>query len=177
MRRAKANKEKAVQQRRRMPQTRRSRLPRLLWLTASAIGLAALAPLPAAADRVYHSAHLNFEAVGGPPLRSGFVENIKAEGPRIYAHEIFVLNGARARTTYTVTRDFFFQDPKCAGELVFHEQVATLRTNASGNARGDAFVEPADVAGFAGVHGVTWTVRDAAGAVAYRTTCNAVTLD
>jgi hypothetical protein len=166
-----------MQQRRQMPQIRRFRLRRLFWLTASVVASAALAPLPAAADRVYHSEHLNLEAVGGAPLRSGFVQNIKAEGPRIYAHEIFVLNGARARTSYTVTRDFFFQDPECAGELVFHEDVATLRTNASGNAQGDAIVEPADVEGFEGVHGVTWTVRDAAGAVAYRTTCTAVTLD
>jgi hypothetical protein len=155
----------------------RFRLRRLLWLTASAAALAALAPLPAAGDRVYHSEHLNLAAVGGAPLRSGFVENIKAEGPRIYAHEIFVLNGARARTSYTVTRDFFFQDPECAGDLVFHEDVATLRTNASGNARGNVFVEPAAVAGFEGVHGVTWTVRDAGGAIAYGTSCTAVTLD
>jgi hypothetical protein len=154
----------------------RVRLRRLLWLTASAAALAALAPLPAAGDRVYHSEHLNLAAVGGAPLRSGFVENIKAEGPRIYAHEIFVLNGARPRATYTVTRDFFVLDPDCAGGLVFHSDVATLRTNAAGNARGDAVVEPADVAGFEGVHGVTWTVRNG-GAIAYRTSCTAVTLD
>jgi hypothetical protein len=159
------------------PQILRSRLRRLLRLTASAAALAALAPLSAAADSVYHSEHLELAAVGGAPLRSGFVQNIKAEGPRIYAHEIFVLNGARARTTYTVTRDFFFQDPGCAGGLVFHENVATLRTNASGNARGDVFVEPAEVEGFEGVHGVTWTVRDAGGAIAYLTACTAVTLD
>jgi hypothetical protein len=166
-----------VQQHRQVPQIRRFRLRRLLCLTVAAVASAALAPLPAAADRVYHSEHLNFEAVGGAPLRAGFVENIKAQGPTIYAHEIYVLNGARARTIYTVTRDFFFQDPECTGELVFHEDVATLRTNASGNAQGDAFVKPADVAGFEGVHGVTWTVRDATGTVAYRTTCTAVTLD
>ena len=158
------------------PQILRFRLGRLLWLTASAAAFAALAPLPAAADRVYHSEHLNLAAVGGAPLRSGFVENIKAEGPRIYAHEIFVLNGARARTTYTVTRDFFFLDPECAGDIVFHTKVATLRTNASGNARGDVFVRPAEVEGFEGVHGVTWTVRNG-GAIAYRTSCTAVTLD
>jgi hypothetical protein len=160
------------------PQMLRFRLRRLLWLTASAAAFAALAPLPAAADRVYHSEHLDLAAVGGAPLRSGFVQNIKAEGPRIYAHEIFVLNGARKRTVYTVTRDFFFQDPECAGSLVFHDvDIAELRTNASGNARGDVFVEPAEVAGFEGVHGVEWTVRDAAGAIAYRTSCTAVTLD
>jgi hypothetical protein len=159
------------------PQILRLRLRRLLWLTAAAVAFATLAPLPAAADRVYHSEHLDLAAVGGAPLRSGFVQNIKTEGPRIYAHEIFVLNGARARTTYTVTRDFFFQDPECAGDLVFHEKVADLRTNASGNARGDKFVRPADVEGFEGVHGVMWTVRDAGGAIAYRTSCTAVTLD
>lgn len=150
---------------------------RQLILFASAALAAALVPASAVADRAYHSEHLDLAAVGGAPLRSGFVENIKAEGPRIYAHEIFVLNGARARTTYTVTRDFFFQDPECAGALVFHEDVATLRTNARGNARGDVFVDPAAVAGFEGVHGVRWTVRDAGGAIAYRTSCTAVTLD
>jgi hypothetical protein len=159
------------------PQTLRFRLRRLLWLAASAAAFAALAPLPAAADRVYHSEHLDLAAIGAEPLRSGFVQNIKAEGPRIYAHEIFVLNGARARTTYTVTRNFFFQDPECAGDLVFHEDVATLRTNARGNGRGDVFVEPGQVEGFEGVHGVIWTVRDAGGAIAYRTPCTAVTLD
>ena len=153
------------------------RLRRLLWLTASAAAFAAVAPLPAAADRVYHSEHLELTAVGGAPLRSGFVQNIKAEGPRVYAHEIFVLNGARARTTFSVTRDFFYLDPECDGDLVFHEDVATLRTNASGNARGDVFVAPEAVAGFEGVHGVTWTLRDARGAISYRTSCTAVTLD
>jgi hypothetical protein len=51
-----------------------------------------------------------------------------------------------------------------------------LRTNASGNARGDVVVEPARVEGFQGVHGVMWTVRDA-GTVVYQTRCTAVTLD
>jgi hypothetical protein len=149
---------------------------RLFWIIVSAAAATALLPPVAAADRVYHSEHLRLAPVGGVPLRSGFVENIKAEGPRIYAHEIFVLNGARARTTYTFTRDFFFLDPDCDGQLVFHEDVAMLRTNASGNARGDVVVEPAQVEGFQGVHGVMWTVRDA-GTVVYQTRCTAVTLD
>jgi hypothetical protein len=152
-------------------------MKRLLRLTAPALVVAALAPSTASADRVYHTEHLSFTAVGGAPLRSGFVQNIKAEGPNVYAHEIFVLNGARPKTTYTVTRDFFFLDPKCSGTVVFHSPVATLQTNASGNARGDVFVRPADVAGFEGVHGVMWTVRQAGGAIAYRTRCTAVTLD
>jgi hypothetical protein len=154
----------------------RFRLRRLAWLAASASVVAALAPAGATADRVYHSEHLAFTPVGGAPLQSGFVENIKAEGPTLYAHEIFVLNGAQPNTTYVVTRDFYFLDPECDGSLVFHEDVATLRTNAAGNAQGDAVVEPSDVAGFEGVHGVTWTVRTG-GTVVYRTSCTAVTLD
>lgn len=145
-------------------------------LAFAALAIAALAPT-AAADSVYHSEHLSFVPVGGAPLRSGFVENIKAEGSQVYAHEIFVLNGARSRATYTVTRDFFFQDPECDGAVVFHEQVASLRTNAAGNARGDIVIHPEQVAGFEGVHGVRWTVRNAQDTVVYRTACTAVTLD
>ena len=67
----------------------------------------------AAGDAVYHTQHMTIEAVGDAPLRSGFVNNIKANGPRVYAHEIYVLNGARPRTTYTVTNHFVVGDPNC----------------------------------------------------------------
>lgn len=166
------------------PRTPSRQLWRLLSLTVSSAVVMALGPPPAAADRVYHSEHLRLSAIGGAPLRSGFVENMKAQGPRIYAHENFHLNGADPRTTYVVTRDFFFLDPGCDGNLVFHSEVATLRTNGSGNARGHAVVRPADVAGFEGTHGVMWTVRTATGTVrtatgtvAYQTSCTDVTLD
>jgi hypothetical protein len=143
----------------------------------AALALAALAA-PAVADRVYHSEHLRLVPVGDAPLRSGFVENIKAEGPKVYAHEIFVLNGARPRATYTVTRNFFPFDTDCSGDNgVLASHVATLTTNRSGNARGDVFVRPEEVAGFEGVHGVTWTVQNAAGEDAYTTGCSIVTLD
>jgi hypothetical protein len=150
---------------------------RLRWSAAMAIFVVAVLASPAAADRVYHSEHLELTPVGGAPLRSGFVENTKAQGPRIYAHEIFVVNGAVPNATYTVTRNFFF-GPDCSGENdVFKSEVANLTTNASGNARGDAKITPMDVAGFEGVHGVLWTVRNAAGMVVYHTACTAVTLD
>jgi hypothetical protein len=155
---------------------RRFRRRGLPSIAAAAALLAAVAP-PAAADRVYHSQHLELTPVGGAPLRSGFVENIKAEGPQIYAHEIFVLNGAAPQATYTVTRNFFFQAPACDGSFVFPSDVALLSTNRSGNARGDVVVRPAEVAGFEGTHGVIWTVQDATGAVTYRTACTTVTLD
>jgi len=149
---------------------------RAFAVAAVAMVAAALAPL-AAADAVYHSEHLDLAAPSGAPLRSGFVENIKAEGPRVYAHEIFVLNGAAPKSSYTFTRHFFFLDPECDGNLVFASDVAELNTNAGGNARGDVFVTPAEAEGLEGVHGVMWTVQNRLGLVVYRTVCTAVTLD
>jgi hypothetical protein len=161
------------------PQPLGLRLRRALWSCgASAVLVVAVLAAPAAADRVYHSEHLALTPVGGAPLRSGFVENIKAQGPQVYAHEIFVLNGAVPNATYTVTRNFFVFDPDCSGENgVFTSRVASLTTNAHGNARGDTKLAPEDVAGFQGLHGVVWTVTNAAGAVVYQTACTAVTLD
>jgi len=156
----------------------RQKKPGALLACISALAAGALAS-PAAADMVYHSEHLNLTPVGSAPLRSGFVENTKAQGPQVYAHEIFVLNGALPRQDYTVSRNLFPFDPDCGGENgVFTSPVAELRTGAAGNAQGDAKVTPADVAGFEGVHGVYWTViNSATGALLYRTACTAVTLD
>jgi hypothetical protein len=144
---------------------------------ASIAALGALAP-GAAADAVYHTQHMELMAVGGAPLRSGFVQNIKANGPTIYAHEIYVLNGASPKTGYTVTNHFFFEDPGCTdGQNDFATDTAVLQTNRSGNARADVFFVPADAEGFEGLHGVMWTVQTAAGDLVYRTGCSAVTLD
>jgi hypothetical protein len=144
---------------------------------ASIATLGALAPV-AAADAVYHTAHMQLAAVGDEPLRSGFVQNIKANGPTIYAHEVYVLNGAAPRATYTVTNNFFFEDPTCDNaDSNFASDTAQLRTNRAGNARADIFVVPADAAGFEGVHGVMWTIQNAAGEVVYQTGCSTVTLD
>ena len=149
---------------------------RTLVVVVSAVACAVLTPI-AAADAVFHTEHLHLTPMGAEPLRSGFVQDIKAEGPQIYAHELFVLNGALPGASYTVTRNFFFLDPECDGSLVFASDLAQLATNAGGNARADIFVSPDEVAGFQGVHGVMWTVKNAAQVVVYRTDCTAVTLD
>src|SRR5215213_11987920 len=86
---------------------------------AAFLGVVACVTWPAAvasADQVYHSQHLALTPAGSAPLRSGFVENIKAQGPTVYAHEVFVLNGAPPDTTYIVTRHFFFLQPDCSGD-------------------------------------------------------------
>ena len=145
-------------------------------LVASAAALATFAPL-AAADAVYHTEHLELSAVGGAPLRGGFVQNIKAEGPVVYAHELFVLNGAAPSTTYTVTRHFFAFHPACSGDFGA-DRVGEVRTNSAGNGRDDTVV-PAELIppSFAGDHGVLWVFTDGSGSVRYETTCTTVTLD
>jgi len=50
---------------------------------------------PALADAVYQSSHIALLPTGTTPLRSGFVENIHANGPNVFAREIYVLNGAQ----------------------------------------------------------------------------------
>ena len=69
-----------------------------------ALGAVALTLAPSAlADAVYHSAHIALTPVGASPLRSGFVENVHPNGPNVFAHEQYVLNGAVPNMTYTVT--------------------------------------------------------------------------
>jgi hypothetical protein len=154
-----------------------------VWVRAASAAAASLAALGAlapgvAADAVYHTQHMQLAAVGGAPLRSGFVQNIKANGPTIYAHEIYVLKGAAPRSTYTVTNHFFFEDPGCTDPAnEFPTDTAELRTNRTGNGRADVFFVPADVEGLQGVSGVMWTVQTAAGGLVYRTGCSVVTLD
>jgi hypothetical protein len=149
---------------------------RVLALTISVFALAVIVP-SAAADSVYHTEKLPLAAVGDGPLHSGFVLNIKAQGPTIYAHEVYVLNGATPHETYTVTNNFYFADPECIGTDVFLIDTAVMTTGPRGNARADMVIVPADVEGFEGIHGVIWTVRDSNGDVAYQTSCTAVTLD
>jgi hypothetical protein len=147
---------------------------------AAAASIAALAALPpvAAGDAVYHTQHMKLEPVGDAPLRSGFVQNIKANGPIIYAHEIYVLNGAAPRATYTVTNHFFVGDSHCADPMKESPfDTAVLTTNRSGNARADLVLAPADIGGLTGEHSARWTIRNAADEVVYKTGCSTVTLD
>ena len=155
-----------------------TRMPigRALALLVPVIAFAVLVPV-AAADSVYHTEHLRLSPVGNAPLRSGFVQNIKAQGPTIYAHEVYVLNGSIPNATYRVSNDFYIGDPECDDGDLFSTETAVMTTGAGGNARADIFFVPAEAEGFEGVHGVTWTVRNATGNLVYQTTCTAVTLD
>jgi hypothetical protein len=157
----------------------RTRLARTSAAVAAA-SVAGLVALPGVAngDAVYHTQHMQLTPVGDAPLRSGFVQNIKANGPTIYAHEVYVLNGAARRASYTVTNHFFFEDTTCADPANdFPTDTAELRTNRSGNGKAEVFFVPADVEGLQGVHGVMWTIQNSTGDVVYQTGCSRVTLD
>ena len=137
----------------------------------------ALSAQTAFADQVYHSQHIALMPVGGAPLRSGFVENIHVNGPTIYAHEVYVLNGAMPNSTYQVMLNGYLSSATCSGAADLTIPTAALVTNISGDGKAQAFFHPADVAGLAPatVH-IRWTVAQG-GVIAYDSGCETVVLD
>jgi hypothetical protein len=147
---------------------------RVLVFLAAVLGALVLAPL-GGADAVYHSQHIALTPVGSAPLHSGFVENVHPNGPQVFAHEIYVLNGAAAGS-YQVTLWISGDTTACAGASPV--PTATLTTNDRGNGVADAVIRPALIDA-AGLHGATlgiyWTVVGAT--ASYRTACSVVHLD
>jgi hypothetical protein len=145
-------------------------------LIAMAVSMSGLLAGPAAADSVYRSGHYDLTAVNGAPLRTGFVENIHANGPTVYAHEQYVLNGAAPNTTYHVVLQAF-PDTTCSGAAAVTIASADVHTNAAGNGVAYHVFVPADVEGF---HGATvgglWTVS-AGASPDYQTGCATIVLD
>jgi hypothetical protein len=111
-----------------------------------------------------------------PPLRSGQVVDIHANGPQIGALERYMINGARANSTYAVVLEIFAGD--CAGVPSPPIMTTTLETNQQGNAHGGFVFTAEDLAPVSGaVVGVRWTLVDAEGVLAYATSCIVVTVD
>jgi hypothetical protein len=133
----------------------------------------ALAVSPALADGVYHSQHVALAPVDDFPLRSGFVENIHANGPKIYAHENYVLNGAAPNTTYDV---FLLAhiDPLCEIPILALN-TASLTTNVAGNGKAQVVLSPEQVPPPTTLY-LRWELRSA-GVPVYRTECSMVVLD
>lgn len=149
--------------------------PAIVALTLCGLVLLATAP-GAAADRFYHAQHLDLQPVGASPLDSGFVENIHANGPNIYGHEIYVLEGAAPNTTYQVTVLLYLFDPSCSTAPVALP-TAQLTTNGVGNGQADSVFRPSDVPPEIrnATHGIRWTITGLSSS--YETACSAVTLD
>lgn len=153
-----------------------SSLSRAMTALATTAVAFTLAP-GAAADDVYHSEHMALEPVGSAPLRTGFVENIHANGPAIYAQEIYVLNGAAPNTDYEVHLVAYAFDPGCDGPPTDFGS-APLTTNRAGNGRAKRVFRPEDVPTELrdATHGIRWEVSTDDTTV-YQTQCTAVTLD
>jgi hypothetical protein len=143
----------------------------ILGLAAVTLAAAALAGT-AAADAVYHSERLDLKGLGGAP-GDGMVVNIHANGPQVYAHEIYTLRQA-VPGTYQVILNVFPTSLDCTG-MALAVPTATLETNARGNGRADVKFTPEEVAGFRGMtFSLSWTVT---GPATYVTSCTVVVLD
>ncbi len=156
------------------------------FLLVGAVVLALAAVLPAAADDTYHSQHIDLAAVGGAPLRSRFVENIHVNGPKIYAMEQYVLNGAAPLTKYQVTLWGYEAGSGCTPselnglQLPLAIPTAVLTTNVSGNGAAGALFTPEEAAGFkqlATTWDLRWTLTTIDGVESYASGCVSVTLD
>jgi hypothetical protein len=142
-------------------------------LAAAALAVA-LAPA-ALADAVYHSSHIALMPVGSAPLQSGFVENIHPNGPNVFAHEEYFLNGAMPNTSYTVTIHVF-ASPGCTNTL-FDLDTATLTTNPAGNGTAEKVFTPADIDGLANSTIYAYWTVSTGGGVTYMTACQTIHLD
>jgi hypothetical protein len=145
---------------------------RHILVIAATAALAAAFVGTAAADRVYHTEHLELSGVGGAP-GGGMVVNIHPNGPNVYAHEIYTLRKALPGT-YQVVLNLFPTSLNCTGSSTAIP-TATITTNASGNGQADVKFTPADAAALRGMTiSIKWTVT---GPAMYVTTCTVVTLD
>ncbi len=126
----------------------------------------------ASADAVYHTAQVPLQPVGSAP-GGGMVMNIHANGPTVYAHEVYLLKHA-APGSYQVTIHIYPTSQNCTGS-VLALPTATLDTNAVGNGKADVTFTPADADGLRGLTvSAYWTVE---GPADYATQCSVITLD
>ena len=126
----------------------------------------------AAADSVYHTERLALSGVSGAP-GGGMVVNAHANGPNVYAHEIYTLRHA-VPGTYQVVLNIYVTSLSCEGTPI-EIQTAQISTNAAGNGRGDVKFTPEDAGELRGsTVSIRWT---ASGPATYATQCTVVTLD
>jgi hypothetical protein len=145
-------------------------------VSVAVCAIVALSAGPASGDAVYHSGHYDLASVSAAPLRGGFVENIHANGPNVYAHEQYVLNGAVPNSSYEVVLLIFPGDTTCSSTPV-SLATATIQTNLAGNGVAYHVFTPADAESLRGLTvGLVWTFV-AGGSVDYRTGCETIVLD
>ena len=147
----------------------------MVAMTAALVSILVF-PMAAQADSTNHSQHIALAPVGDAPLQSGFVENIHANGPNVFAHEVYVVNGGVPGTSFQVTILLFPLDPSCSSSPLALP-TATLDTNAAGNGQAQAFFTPADAAALRhATHGAIWQLA-VGGVAVYQTACTTIVLD
>jgi hypothetical protein len=148
-----------------------------LLVTFALAGIAVRAgAVSARAVGFFHSQHVPLSPIGGAPLRSGFVENIHADGPNVYAHEQYVVNGAEPDTTYQVVLMIFPLDTTCSSSSLAIP-TAVITTNAAGNGSADHVFTPADADGLRGLTvGGMWFLMNG-NTAEYATSCATIHLD
>jgi hypothetical protein len=135
---------------------------------AVALGLAG----SAAADGTFHTEQLALRGVDGAP-GGGMVVDIHANGPTVYAHEIYTLKKA-VPGTYQVEVSLYPGSLACSG-TPFPMTTAEITTNAVGNGEADVTFTPEEVGPLRGsTLSIIWTVT---GPATYVTDCTVVTLD
>ena len=126
----------------------------------------------AAADSAYHTERLALSGLLGAQ-GGGMVVNAHANGPNVYAHEIYTLRQA-VPGTYQVVLNIYATSLSCGGTPIALE-TAQISTNAVGNGRADVKFTPQDAGGLRGsTVSIRWTVS---GPATYATECTVVTLD
>jgi hypothetical protein len=152
-------------------------MKKILALTGAAALLTIGVSSTVSADRAYHTERVSLQAIDDAPLRSGSVVNIHANGPKVYAQERYLLNGALPNHEYVIVLSVHLFEPDCAGPAVPFLEVP-ISTNAAGNGQAKApTIPPGAVEGLAGEHGVNWIVYDDGGTAVYETGCEDVVLD
>jgi hypothetical protein len=140
--------------------------------------IAALAVVPAAnGDAIYHSQHIPLAPVAADESGSGFVENIHANGPKVFAHEEYVLSGALPLTTYSVELHVF-SDAACSTSPALPTiATAAVSTNPAGNGSAYAVFTPAAAMPIRHRTVYAYWTLSTNEAVAYKTTCQTIQLD
>ena len=148
-------------------------------LAVLAVGVVAASSTTLAADVPSPAQHFALVPLTDEPLRRGFVEVIHPNGPQVFAHHVYQLNGARSDQSYEVVISIWTSDLACADDPAFVLPAAVVDTNSSGNGEADVVFAPEllDALGLRGlaIGGNVTLLHD--GSPAYTTGCRTIQLD
>lgn len=142
-------------------------------VVACAASLVGLLGTAASADATYHTTRIALAPSASAP-GAGTVINIHADGPTVYAHEIYLLRHV-SPGSYAITLTLYATAPDCSGPVALSLQTATVSTNGVGNGRSDVVFTPEQAAALRGLTvSAIWT---ATGPATYTSACSVITLD